>query len=62
MLAQLAVATPLILWAMLFGLTPFGLVNALIVMFGYVSALIAVINLLPLPLLDGATAWQILPI
>ena len=59
-LAQLAVAVPLILWASVLGLTPIGLVNALIVMFGF-SAVIAVVNLLPGSRLDGATAWQILP-
>jgi membrane-associated protease RseP (regulator of RpoE activity) len=60
-LAQLAVAVPLILLATVFGLTPIGLVNALVVIFGYFSAVIAVINLLPLPRLDGGTAWRIVP-
>jgi Zn-dependent protease len=52
---------PLILWESLFGFTPFGVINALIAMFGYFSALIAVVNLLPVSPLDGATAWQIVP-
>jgi Zn-dependent protease len=60
-LAQLAVAVPLILWTAVFGFTSIGVVNALIAMFGYLSAVFAVFNLAPVSRLDGATAWQIVP-
>jgi Zn-dependent protease len=60
-LAQGVVAIPLILGVTLVGFTPFGVVNALIAMFGYFSAVIAIINLVPAPRLDGALAWQIVP-
>ena len=61
-LAQLAVALPLILWATFVGFTRIGAVNAVIAMFGYFSAVIAVYNLLPFGRLDGATAWRIVPL
>jgi len=61
-LAQLAVALPLIAWATFVGFTRTGVVNALIAMFGYFSAVIAVFNLLPFSRLDGATAWRIIPL
>lgn len=60
-LAQLALAVPLIFWATVFGFGSIGPANALIAMFGYFSAVIAVFNLLPVSPLDGATAWQIVP-
>jgi Zn-dependent protease len=61
-LAQLAVAVPLVLWAHFMGFTRIGAVNAFIAMFGYFSAVIAVFNLLPVGRLDGATAWRIVPL
>lgn len=60
-LAQAAVAAPLILWAQIVGFTPFGPINAVMVVFGYYSGLMVVLNLLPVPGLDGATAWRIVP-
>jgi Zn-dependent protease len=60
-LAQLMVALPLIYWSATFGFTRVGVFNALIAIFGYLSAVIAVLNLLPVGRLDGATAWQIVP-
>jgi Zn-dependent protease len=60
-LAQLAVAVPLILWSVVFGFTAIGVVNATIAVFGYLSFLWVVLNLMPVARLDGAIAWQIVP-
>lgn len=60
-IAQGSVAVPLILWITLIGYTPFDAINAFLAIFGGLSALIAVFNLLPVAPLDGATAWAIIP-
>lgn len=60
-LLQLAVATPVIALVNRFGFTPWGAANAVLFCFGYFSAGIAAFNLLPMPPLDGARAWPILP-
>jgi len=60
-LAQLAVAVPLVLWSVVFGFTAIGVVNAIIAMFGYLSLLWVALNLMPVARLDGAIAWQIVP-
>jgi len=60
-LAQFAVALPLILLAAFFGFTSIGIVNGVIAVFGYLSPVVAVFNLMPVHRLDGATAWQIVP-
>jgi Zn-dependent protease len=60
-LAQLAVGLPLVLWAVVFGFTSIGVINAAIAIFGYLSLLWVALNLLPVAHLDGALAWQILP-
>jgi Zn-dependent protease len=61
-LAQFAVAIPLIAWTTIFGFTSIGPVNGLLAMFGYFSAVIAVVNLAPVARLDGAEAWRIVPL
>jgi Zn-dependent protease len=60
-LAQAIVAVPLILWIALVGYTPFDSVNAFLAIFGGLSAVIAVFNLVPAAPLDGAKAWAIVP-
>jgi Zn-dependent protease len=60
-LLQLAVATPIIALVNRFGFTPWGAVNAVLLFFGYFSAFIAILNLLPVAPLDGVRAWPILP-
>jgi Zn-dependent protease len=60
-LAQLAVGVPLIVATSLLGFTSYGPLNAPLVMFGYFSVAVALFNLLPVPRLDGATAWRIVP-
>ena len=60
-LAQFAVGLPLVLWAAIFGFTSVGVLNALIAIFGYLSLVLAVFNLMPVLRLDGVLAWQIVP-
>ena len=60
-LAQAIVAAPLIAWVMLFGYTRFNIVNEVIAILGFFSVGTIIFNLLPIPPLDGATAWGIIP-
>ena len=60
-LAQGAIALPLVLYTSIFGFTAFGPLNALLAVFGYLSVVIAVFNLIPLGRLDGVIAWRIVP-
>ena len=60
-LAQAVVAVPLIAWVVVFGYTRFDAVNMLFAILGFFSAGVALFNLLPIPPLDGATAWGIFP-
>jgi len=60
-LAQAAVALPFVAWVSAFGFTHIGVVNAIFAILGYFSLGVAVFNLLPIPPLDGATAWGLLP-
>lgn len=61
MLAQAVVAAPLVAWVAVFGYTRFEALNMLFVILGFFSLGVAVLNLLPVPPLDGATAWGIFP-
>jgi Zn-dependent protease len=60
--AQLVVAVPIVAWLVVVGFTRVNAVNAVLALFGYFSAFIAALNLLPIPPLDGATAWRIIPL
>jgi Zn-dependent protease len=60
-MAQAMVAIPLVLWVSLFGYTRIQSVNAIFAILGYFSLGVALFNLLPIPPLDGATAWGLLP-
>jgi Zn-dependent protease len=60
-LAQALIAIPLVTWVAAFGYTRFESVNMLFVILGFFSLGVAVFNLLPIPPLDGATAWGIFP-
>ena len=60
-LAQAVVAAPLVAWVELFGYTRFSVVNEIIEILGYFSIGTAILNLLPIPPLDGAMAWRIIP-
>ncbi|HET9402439.1 MAG TPA: hypothetical protein VFO34_15950 [Candidatus Acidoferrales bacterium] len=59
--AQMLIAVPVFLWLKFFGFTRSDAVNVALGMFSYYSVLIAVLNLIPSPPLDGATAWRIFP-
>jgi Zn-dependent protease len=60
-LAQAVVAIPLVAWVAIFGYTRFEAVNMLFAILGFFSIGVAVLNLFPVPPLDGATAWGIFP-
>ena len=60
-LAQAVVALPLVVYTGIFGFTRYGVVNAVIGVFGYFSLFIALFNLVPVRPLDGAIAWRALP-
>lgn len=60
-IAQAIVAIPLVLWVTVFGFTPFQSLNAMFAILGYFSLCVAAFNLLPVPRLDGAIAWGIVP-
>jgi len=60
-LAQAIVAIPLVIWVEVFGFTRNGPINAVFAILGFFSLGIALFNLLPIPPLDGATAWGLLP-
>jgi Zn-dependent protease len=60
-LAQAVIAIPLVIWIAIFGYTRFEVVNMLFVILGFFSLAVAVVNVLPIPSLDGATAWGIFP-
>jgi Zn-dependent protease len=59
-LAQLAVATPLLAGAALFGASS-PATKAAVGIFGYFNLIIAILNLIPARGLDGAKAWSIVP-
>lgn len=60
-IAQAVVAIPALIWIRTLGYTRFESVNALLAILGFFSLGVAVFNLLPIPPLDGATAWFIVP-
>jgi Zn-dependent protease len=59
--AQALVAVPLVAWVSLFGFSRFPLLNLAMGILGYYNLLVAAFNLIPLPPLDGAIAWSLLP-
>src|SRR5882724_12983234 len=60
-LAQAVIAVPLVAWIAIFGYTRFEAVNVIFALLGGISLVVAVFNLLPIPPLDGAMAWRIIP-
>jgi len=60
-LAQLAVAVPLVALEQIHGVMAQPFVAIVIGAFGNFSLLVVLLNLLPIPGLDGATAWGIVP-
>jgi len=60
-LAQAAVALPILALVEVFGYSRFEAINMLIAILCYFSLAIAAFNLLPIPRLDGSVAWGIIP-
>ncbi len=60
--AQLAIAIPLIVLAQTTSLSSLPGLGPIVALLGYISALVAVINLAPSAALDGGKAWTLLPI
>jgi Zn-dependent protease len=60
-LSQLAVAIPLILLAQLFNINNVYGFGPIVMFLGYISAMIAIVNLAPSHPLDGASAWKLIP-
>ena len=60
-IAQALIAIPAAGWIMFFGYSRFEAINAMLVLLGFFSLGVAAFNLLPIPPLDGATAWAIIP-
>jgi Zn-dependent protease len=61
-LAQAAIAIPLVAWVGAFGYTSLEPINAVIALLGFFSLAQAALNLLPIPHLDGSQAWQLFPL
>lgn len=59
--AQTIVAVPIIVLTETFGYTPLQPLNAFLAAFGFFSLFVAMFNLIPVPPLDGAVAWRLLP-
>ncbi|HZR55775.1 MAG TPA: hypothetical protein VFA74_02790 [Terriglobales bacterium] len=60
-LAQAAVALPIIAFIAVFGYTRFNPINEIFAILGFFSLGMAVFNLLPLKPLDGSIAWGLIP-
>jgi len=60
-LAQAAIGIPIVAFLVLFGYTRWEPVNAVLALLGFFSLAVAFVNLLPIPPLDGAQAWDLFP-
>jgi membrane-associated protease RseP (regulator of RpoE activity) len=60
-LAQLAVAVPILVVAVVFESYDFGYAAPALAFLGYLNLLTALFNLAPTPPLDGAIAWRVIP-
>jgi Zn-dependent protease len=58
-LAQAIVFVPLVTWVAFFGYTRVELLNMVFAILGFFSLGVAILNLLPVPPLDGAIAWTL---
>jgi len=59
--AQSLIAIPIVIYLSIFGYTRFVTLNVALGIWGYMSVEMILFNLVPVPPLDGATAWQIIP-
>lgn len=60
-LTQFTIALPIIVIVSIFGYTRFDAINVVLALLGFFSLGVAIVNLLPIPPLDGAIAWAIIP-
>ena len=60
-LAQLILLLPAIVFLKLFGNRPYGIINAILLAFGPINLWLVIVNLAPIPPLDGSKAWRIVP-
>lgn len=60
-IAQLIVAIPVVVALTVFGRPKLDPINAILVILGPYSVMMALFNLLPMGRLDGAVAWSIIP-
>jgi Zn-dependent protease len=60
-LFQGAVGIPILAWILLVGYTPVEMLNNFMAIFGYLTLVMLPLNLAPIPPLDGAIAWGIVP-
>lgn len=61
-LLQAAIGFPLVAWIKLVGYTPIEILNAIMAFVGFLSVVMVILNLMPMPPLDGAVAWSIVPL
>lgn len=61
-IAQWAVAAPILVIATVFEEFDFGYAAPAVVFLGYLNVLVALVNLAPTPGLDGHTAWRAIPL
>ena len=57
--AQFVLAIPFTAYILSFGFTPSQTINAVLAILGYLSPLIAIVNLTPIAPLDGSLAWKL---
>jgi hypothetical protein len=60
-LLQAVVGFPMVVWIKLVGYTSFGPLDATLAVVGFLAVVMVPFNLLPIRGLDGALAWQIVP-
>ena len=61
-LAQLSVALPLIFLSMTTSLAQFDGFGPLVAFLGYISLMMALVNLIPVYVFDGVKAWAVIPL
>jgi Zn-dependent protease len=61
-LAQFAVAIPVLVVASIFRAQDFGYLGPAVIFLGYVNLFIAFLNLAPVAGLDGQVAWRVVPL
>jgi hypothetical protein len=59
---QGVVGLPMLAWIKLVGYTPLEVVNAFMAVFSFLTVVMVILNLVPIPPLDGSVAWGILPL